>query len=70
MSLVLTLTWQLFIEPELHTNRPRKKFLHSEPPEERIYECEGVGRMLKKGDEVRSVVFLLLKLLWQFTDTN
>ncbi|KAG5061388.1 Phosphatidylserine decarboxylase proenzyme 1, mitochondrial [Glycine soja] len=43
---------ELFIEPELHTNRPRKKFLHSEPPEERIYECEGVGRMLKKGDEL------------------
>jgi len=31
-----------------------KKFLHSEPPEERVYECEGVGRMLMKGDEVRS----------------
>ncbi|KAH1157408.1 hypothetical protein AAZX31_11G034100 [Glycine max] len=43
---------ELFIEPELHTNRPRKKFLHSEPPEERIYECEGLGRMLKKGDEL------------------
>ncbi|KAG5089807.1 hypothetical protein JHK86_002419 [Glycine max] len=43
---------ELFIEPELHTNRPRKKFLHSEPPEERIYGCEGVGRMLKKGDEL------------------
>ncbi|XP_020217617.1 phosphatidylserine decarboxylase proenzyme 1, mitochondrial isoform X2 [Cajanus cajan] len=43
---------ELFIEPELHTNRPRKKFLHSEPPEERVYEFEGVGRMLKKGDEL------------------
>ncbi|GLT70454.1 hypothetical protein SLA2020_425340 [Shorea laevis] len=44
---------ELFIEPELRTNRPRKKlFLHSEPPEERIYEPEGVGVMLAKGDEV------------------
>ncbi|XP_062156801.1 phosphatidylserine decarboxylase proenzyme 1, mitochondrial isoform X2 [Alnus glutinosa] len=43
---------ELFIEPELQTNRPRKKLLHSEPPEERIYEPEGVGVMLKKGDEV------------------
>ncbi|KAB1216999.1 Phosphatidylserine decarboxylase proenzyme 1, mitochondrial [Morella rubra] len=43
---------ELFIEPELRTNRPRKKFLHSEPPEERVYESEGVGGMLKKGDEM------------------
>lgn len=43
---------ELFIEPELRTNRPRKKFFHSEPPEERIYEPEGVGVMLKKGDEM------------------
>ncbi|OIW10845.1 hypothetical protein TanjilG_27791 [Lupinus angustifolius] len=42
---------ELFIEPELQTNKPRK-LLHSEPPEERVYECEGVGRMLKKGDEL------------------
>jgi len=32
-----------------------KKFLHSEPPEERVYECEGVGRVLTRGDEVRRV---------------
>ncbi|XP_004511705.1 phosphatidylserine decarboxylase proenzyme 1, mitochondrial [Cicer arietinum] len=43
---------ELFIEPELQTNKPRKKSLHSEPPEERVYDCEGVGRALKKGDEL------------------
>ncbi|KAK7309060.1 hypothetical protein RJT34_05495 [Clitoria ternatea] len=43
---------ELLIEPELHTNKPGKKVLHPEPPEERVYECEGVGRMLKKGDEL------------------
>ncbi|KAH9721226.1 phosphatidylserine decarboxylase proenzyme 1 [Citrus sinensis] len=43
---------RLVIEPELRTNRPRKKLLHSEPPEERVYEPQGVGMMLKKGDEV------------------
>ncbi|OMO52495.1 Phosphatidylserine decarboxylase-related protein [Corchorus olitorius] len=43
---------ELSIEPELRTNRPRKKLLHSEPPEDRVYEPEGVGVMLKKGDEV------------------
>ncbi|XVF13407.1 hypothetical protein REPUB_Repub08aG0205200 [Reevesia pubescens] len=43
---------ELFIEPELRTNRPRKKLLSSEPPEECVYEPEGVGVMLKKGDEV------------------
>ncbi|KAI4327141.1 hypothetical protein L6164_019638 [Bauhinia variegata] len=43
---------ELFIEPELKTNKPRKKLLHSEPPEERVYEPKGVGRALKKGDEL------------------
>ncbi|KAK2649019.1 hypothetical protein Ddye_016508 [Dipteronia dyeriana] len=43
---------ELFIEPELRTNWPRKRLLHSERPEERVYEPEGVGMMLKKGDEV------------------
>ncbi|XVF51768.1 hypothetical protein PTKIN_Ptkin04bG0211100 [Pterospermum kingtungense] len=43
---------ELFIEPELRTNRPRKKLIPSEPPDERVYEPEGVGVMLKKGDEV------------------
>ena len=53
LTYVWTSTWQLFLEPALRTNRPKKKLLHSEPPEERIYEPEGVGVMLKKGDEVR-----------------
>ncbi|KAG6606171.1 Phosphatidylserine decarboxylase proenzyme 1, mitochondrial, partial [Cucurbita argyrosperma subsp. sororia] len=44
---------KLFIEPELRTNKPKRgKSLHSEPPEERVYEPEGVGITLKKGDEV------------------
>ncbi|CAK7356356.1 unnamed protein product [Dovyalis caffra] len=43
---------ELFIEPEFRTNQPRKKILNSEPPEERVYELEGVGKILKKGDEV------------------
>ncbi|KAF3448312.1 hypothetical protein FNV43_RR09025 [Rhamnella rubrinervis] len=43
---------ELLIEPELRTNQPRKKLLQAEPPEERLYEPEGVGMMLKKGDEV------------------
>ncbi|XP_017973771.1 PREDICTED: phosphatidylserine decarboxylase proenzyme 1, mitochondrial [Theobroma cacao] len=43
---------ELFIEPELRTNRPRKKLLHSGPPEECVYKPEGVGVMLKKGEEV------------------
>ncbi|KAK3039507.1 hypothetical protein RJ639_028089 [Escallonia herrerae] len=43
---------ELFTEPDLRTNRPRKKLLQTEPPEERIYEHEGMGATLKKGDEV------------------
>lgn len=44
---------QLFIEPELQTNQPReKKILNSEPPDERVYEPEGAGKILKKGAEV------------------
>lgn len=43
---------ELSIEPELRTNQAKKKLLHSERPEERLYEPDGVGRMLKKGDEV------------------
>ena len=50
---------QLVIEPELQTNQPRKRLLHSEAPEERVYEPEGVGIMLRKGDEV---VFLSWKI--------
>ena len=58
LTLVYTCTCQLSIEPELKTNRPRKKLLPSEPPEERLYEPEGVGMMLKKGDEVRDALIL------------
>ncbi|XP_056160666.1 phosphatidylserine decarboxylase proenzyme 1, mitochondrial [Syzygium oleosum] len=43
---------ELYIEPELRTNRPKKKLLQSEPPKERFYEPEGVGIMCKKGDEM------------------
>ncbi|KAK1435924.1 hypothetical protein QVD17_01697 [Tagetes erecta] len=43
---------ELFIEPSLRTNQPRKKLLQSEAPEERVYEPEGTGVLLKKGDEV------------------
>ncbi|XP_050230455.1 phosphatidylserine decarboxylase proenzyme 1, mitochondrial [Mercurialis annua] len=43
---------ELYIEPELRTNLSRKKLLNSEPPEERKYEPDRVGKILKKGDEV------------------
>lgn len=43
---------ELSIEPDLRTNKPRKKILPLEPPEERVYEPEGVGLTLKKGDDV------------------
>ncbi|KAL8216426.1 hypothetical protein R6Q57_023263 [Mikania cordata] len=43
---------ELFIEPSLRTNQPRKKLLQSEAPEERVYEPEGTGVLLKKGDQV------------------
>lgn len=42
---------ELLIEPELRTNK-LKKILHTEPPKEREYEPQGVGVMLKKGDEI------------------
>ncbi|KAH7514189.1 hypothetical protein FEM48_Zijuj11G0062200 [Ziziphus jujuba var. spinosa] len=45
---------KLSIEPELQTNRQRGKLLQAEPPEERLYEPEGVGMTVKKGDEVAS----------------
>lgn len=48
----LVCSWQLFIEPELRTNRPKKRLLHPAPPDERVYEPEGVGVMIKKGEEV------------------
>ncbi|GKC45766.1 mitochondrial phosphatidylserine decarboxylase, partial [Tanacetum coccineum] len=43
---------KLFIEPDLRTNQPRKKLLQSEAPEERVYEPEGTGLSIKKGEEV------------------
>ncbi|KAL9246849.1 hypothetical protein vseg_020337 [Gypsophila vaccaria] len=43
---------ELFIEPELRTNRPMKKLLQPEPPAERVYERRGAGLMVKKGHEV------------------
>ncbi|XP_009615919.1 phosphatidylserine decarboxylase proenzyme 1, mitochondrial [Nicotiana tabacum] len=43
---------ELFIEPTLRTNRPWKKMLHPEPPEEQVYEPKGTGVFLKKGDEL------------------
>ncbi|KAK1285476.1 hypothetical protein QJS10_CPB20g01456 [Acorus calamus] len=43
---------ELFIEPELRTNRPIKKWLQSGTSDDRVYEPEGVGMMLKKGKEV------------------
>ncbi|KAG1354431.1 Phosphatidylserine decarboxylase proenzyme 1, mitochondrial [Cocos nucifera] len=43
---------KLFIEPELKTNRPTQRLLHSKPPDERVYEPEGVGVMVKKGEEL------------------
>ncbi|CAN0842379.1 Phosphatidylserine decarboxylase proenzyme 1, mitochondrial [Linum grandiflorum] len=43
---------ELFIEPELQTNRSKKLPSVSGPLEERLYEPEGVGRLVKKGDEI------------------
>ncbi|KAF4374721.1 phosphatidylserine decarboxylase proenzyme 1, mitochondrial [Cannabis sativa] len=43
---------ELVIEPKFRTNLQRKRLAHSEPPEERLYDPEGVGIMLRKGDEV------------------
>ncbi|KAL6645355.1 hypothetical protein ACP70R_016963 [Stipagrostis hirtigluma subsp. patula] len=43
---------KLFIEPELRTNKPMSRMVHSQPPEERVYEPEGIGVMVKKGEEI------------------
>nr|GMD94232.1 phosphatidylserine decarboxylase proenzyme 1, mitochondrial [Ipomoea batatas] len=43
---------ELFIEPTLRTNKPQKNILHLEPPEERVYEPDGTGIRMKKGDEL------------------
>ncbi|VVA93397.1 unnamed protein product [Arabis nemorensis] len=43
---------ELFIEPELRTNKPKKKLFPTEPAEERVYDPEGHGLKLEKGKEV------------------
>ncbi|XP_018446566.1 phosphatidylserine decarboxylase proenzyme 1, mitochondrial [Raphanus sativus] len=43
---------ELFIEPELRTNKPKKKLFPTEPPEERVYDPQGQGVQLEKGKEV------------------
>ncbi|KAJ0236730.1 Phosphatidylserine decarboxylase proenzyme 1 [Hirschfeldia incana] len=43
---------ELFIEPELRTNKPKKKLFPTEPPEERVYDPQGQGVKLEKGKEV------------------
>ncbi|CAF2072813.1 BnaC01g20050D [Brassica napus] len=43
---------ELFIEPELRTNKPKKKLFPTEPPEERVYDPQGHGVKLEKGKEV------------------
>jgi len=53
---------QVFIEPDLRTNRPKWRVQNSDPPDEKIYEPEGVGIMLKKGDEV----WYTFSLNWPF----
>ncbi|KAG9452269.1 hypothetical protein H6P81_005173 [Aristolochia fimbriata] len=45
---------KLPIEPDLKTNIPRKFLQQIPPPDERVYEPEGIGVSLKKGDEVAS----------------
>lgn len=43
---------KLLIEQELRTNGPGSMTLHSQPYDERVYEPEGTGVMVKKGQEV------------------
>ncbi|KAL3645329.1 phosphatidylserine decarboxylase 1 [Castilleja foliolosa] len=43
---------ELFIEPTLKTNNSQKKLLHLEALEERVYEPQGIGVRIKKGDEL------------------
>ncbi|CAN6290978.1 unnamed protein product [Urochloa humidicola] len=40
------------LEPELRTNRAVSRMAHSLPPEEHIYEPEGTGVVVKKGEEI------------------
>uniref|UniRef100_A0ACD5WUQ4 Uncharacterized protein n=1 Tax=Avena sativa TaxID=4498 RepID=A0ACD5WUQ4_AVESA len=44
---------KLFMEPELTTNSPGSSMIqHSQPYNERVYEPEGTGVMVKKGQEI------------------
>ncbi|CAH9137458.1 unnamed protein product [Cuscuta epithymum] len=43
---------ELFFDPTLRTNKPQKKMLHIEPPEEKVYKHDSTGIWLKKGDEL------------------
>jgi phosphatidylserine decarboxylase len=52
--LVKNCTFQLLIEPELRTNSPGSRIIQSQPYNERVYEPEGTGMMVKKGQEVIS----------------
>ncbi|CAN6321827.1 unnamed protein product [Urochloa humidicola] len=40
------------LEPELRTNRAVSRMVQSLPPEERVYEPEGTGVLVKKGEEI------------------
>ncbi|OEL27044.1 Phosphatidylserine decarboxylase proenzyme 1, mitochondrial [Dichanthelium oligosanthes] len=40
------------VEPELRTNRAVSRMVRSLPPEERVYEPEGTGVVVKKGEEI------------------
>uniref|UniRef100_J3LIZ7 Phosphatidylserine decarboxylase proenzyme 1, mitochondrial n=1 Tax=Oryza brachyantha TaxID=4533 RepID=J3LIZ7_ORYBR len=43
---------KVFVEPELRTNRAGSKILKFQAPDECVYEPEGTGVMVKKGEEV------------------
>jgi phosphatidylserine decarboxylase len=43
---------QVNLEPELRTNRAVSRMVHSLAAEERVYEPEGTGVVVKKGEEV------------------
>ncbi|WOL07595.1 phosphatidylserine decarboxylase proenzyme 1, mitochondrial [Canna indica] len=43
---------KLLLEPELRTNQSLRKLLQSSTPDEWVYEPEGVGLTVKKGEEV------------------
>lgn len=57
---------QLAIEPELKTNRPKKGFRPSNPPDECIYEPQGIGVTFSKADEVLYYALSTMTLLINF----